>query len=139
MLRDRVRHERMRELEQRCAPTAQKHREIATELPRDRARPEDAGARIGDLLAQRRQRPLEHGARDDHGSWSPSLRRPVKANVRDGHSARARHANRREVCSSPGFTRGTTGARRDYGMKTMVSTAGSGQVASAPGPDLRWE
>src|SRR5689334_13517852 len=99
MLRDRVRDDRVRELEQRRTPTAEEYGEVATDLPCDRARPENAGARICDLPAQRLERGLEIGARDDHGSWWPSSLPPVKASVRAGHSARPRHVACREVCS----------------------------------------
>jgi hypothetical protein len=56
----------MRELEQRRATAAEKHRQIATDLPRDRARAENAGTGIVNLFAQDRERGLEIGARHDH-------------------------------------------------------------------------
>src|SRR5262245_23981179 len=54
--------------------------------------------------------------------------------MRRRHRARARHVRSDEVWGPPQFCGGTTGARRDAGMKTMVSTQGTGArvaIASA--------
>ena len=53
---DRVRDHRVRELQQRRATATQKHREIATEPPRDRVGTEDPGARIAHALRKRGER-----------------------------------------------------------------------------------
>ena len=75
VLLDRVRDERMRELQQRGATTAEEHAEIATDLPRDRVRSEDP--RVGILHTSRelRERCFEVGASDDR-HW-PSFSHPA--------------------------------------------------------------
>ena len=49
VLGDRIRDERVRELEQRRAPAADEHRDVTREPPRHRARTVDAMARLADL------------------------------------------------------------------------------------------
>ena len=101
----------MRELQQRRASTAEEHAEIATELPRDRARPEDARARDRDLAraASRAQPRAPRASRSDHRLRSVSpcpCAAPHRAAIatRCARSAR-RHGSRRPVIS--GITRCT--------------------------------
>ena len=91
---------------------------------------------VRDLSPQRRERPLEIGARDDHGPSSPSHRPRVKPGVRNGHSARGRHVGCLEVRGPPQVCVGTTGARGECGMKTMVTTAGTGLPPAPAGADV---
>ncbi len=63
---DGMRDHRMRELQQRRASASEKHREIAAESPRDRARPENAGVRIVHIGNELGERRFELVSRDDH-------------------------------------------------------------------------
>ena len=121
---DRVRDHRMRELQQRGAAAAEEHREIATDLPRDRCRTEDPGARIAHASRKLGERGLELLRGDDrHPSVGCS---PASGAVRCApqRAGRATQARRKSARATVLFGAAHAAALRDPVMQTMVSHGG---------------